>query len=128
MMSVSPSPEKSDRNRSILSFLLASTRNTALTKSWSRVESDAMFLLIVLIVCWFFLQLYPCTFYRMYFFKELWIERNVSPKLKKSTKNSCHFQLRKQLKKGKCPSVRQSVSPSVSPSVSTSFKANKSIK
>ena len=33
---------------------------------------------------------------------------------------SHHFQLRKQLKKGKCPSVRLSVS--------TSFKANKSIK
>ena len=50
MMSVTPFPEKSARNKSILSFLLASTRNTAETKSRSLVESEATLRLMVLIV------------------------------------------------------------------------------
>ena len=49
-------PEKAERNKSILSFLLASRRKTALTKSWSLVESEAMFLEMVLAVWPFFLQ------------------------------------------------------------------------
>ena len=58
MMSVTPFPEKSARKRSILSLLLASTRNTADTKSSSRVESEAMLRLIVRTVCPFFLRKY----------------------------------------------------------------------
>ena len=58
MMSVTPLPEKSARKRSILSLLLASTRNTADTKSSSRVESEAMLRLIVRTVCPFFLRKY----------------------------------------------------------------------
>ena len=50
MTSVTPFPEKSARNKSILSFLLASTRNTAETKSRSLVESEATLRLMVLIV------------------------------------------------------------------------------
>ena len=58
MTLVIPSPEKSERNKSILSFLLASSRKTALTKSWSLVESVAMFRLIVFTGIVFFLMNY----------------------------------------------------------------------
>ena len=57
MTFVIPSPEKSDRKRSILSFLLASNKKTALTKSSSLVESVAMFLLIVFTGTRFFLNI-----------------------------------------------------------------------
>ena len=57
MTFVIPSPEKSDRKRSILSFLLASSKKTALTKSSSLVESVAMFLLIVFTGTRFFLNI-----------------------------------------------------------------------